>query len=331
MTAGTLKKHKKLFIVLALILVFILTFVTTFMIIANIGKKKLRDSLLSDEKFDKVGNIIDDDVIEYNGKHYYYNEDLINILLIGVDKKDFTGEERGQADALYLISLDTKTDKVNILGISRNTLADIDVLDLEGEAFGTEHKQICLAYAYGGNDTDSSENCVRAVSRLLYGVPINNYYTLHMKSIAEIVDSVGGVKVKIPEDTSSPDFINKRGQTVTLKGESAINFLRMRGESNAPRLERHKEFIASFVDSAKKATLKDLTLPVKVYNKLSKAAITNIDSSSFVYLASKALDLDVKILNIAGQSGLDGQYETFEVDEDQLKELVINSFYKIKN
>lgn len=323
-------KHKKLIIVLAVILAFILTFVATFFIMVKVGEARLRKNLVTDETVETSEDLSQDEAVYYNGKAHYYNKDLVNILLIGVDREAESKTDQGQADALYLVSVDTERNNVNIMSISRNTLTDVDILDSQGDVYGTEREQICLAYSYGKTDVSSSENCTKAVSNLLYGVPISGYYTIHMSSIGDIVDAVGGVTVTIPKDANEGCFYDRLGQTVTLKGEEAVTYLRMRGDSNAPRLERHKAFIGSFVNSAKTAVKNDLTLPFKMANKLSKEAVTNIDTSSVVYLATKALNWKLNFLSIEGKSGFDGQYETFEADEEKLQELVLNSFYNVK-
>lgn len=294
----------------------------------KIGEIKLRNELSqngedfsSDEAYGTEADAY------YNGKAYYYNKELINILCIGVDKYNKADKSDHQADALYLLSLDTTNKKVNIISISRNTLADIDVYDMNGEFLSTEKSQICLSYVYGIDDKDSSSLTVKSVSRLLYDLPISGYYTLFMDSIADIVDSVGGVSVKISEDLTnlSPNW--KNGTTVKLNGKEAMSFLQHRGETNQPRFERQKQFIAGFLSSAKSAVLKDISLPIDIYNRLSKKTVTNIKSSSVVYFASELVKADFQMHSLPGDSGFDGTYETFEVDESALYEKVLDVFY----
>ena len=329
MIAKTLK-HKKLIITLAIILIFIITFITAFFIILKIGEYKLKNSLIADEKINLSDDFDYSADVYHNGKAYNYNDNLINILLIGVDKYTFLRDSQGQADALYLISLDTEKNNVNIFSISRNSITDVDIFDADGKYYASEKKQICLSYSYGKTDEQSSENCVKSVSRMFYGIPINSYYTLYFDAIADIVDSVGGVSVTLNEDLPKAFPDNKKGDKLLLKGADAIKYLRARGDSNAPRLERQKEFISEFVNSAKKAALKDLSLPVDMFNKLKKESVTNIDATSVAYLASKAVSSDFSILSVDGKSGFDGTYETFEVDEDKLYEQVLKAFYKEK-
>lgn len=321
------KSKKKLIIILSVVLSVILVLVSAFFITLKIGEMKLRKNLVANETIKNEDDSLSDNAVYHNGKAYYYNENLINLLLIGVDRESNSTAKNGQADALYLVSVDTKQDKVKILGISRNTLCKMNVYGSDGKPYGTEDAQICLAYAYGNDDVTSSENCASAVSNLLFNIPVNGYYTIYFDSLSKIVNMVGGVRVTVPADTLDPQFANIKGKSAVLDGTKAISFLRMRNDSNAPRVERHKEFISGFINSAKSAVKKDLSLPVKIANKLSSESVTNIDVSGMLYLATEALNWDIEFINISGEYSIEGDLEIFTVDEEKLKDTVIDNFY----
>ncbi len=320
-------KHKKLIIVLSVILAFIVTLASTFFIIVKVGEARLKKNLVSGESLEAAEDGFDENAVYHNGKPYYYNDSLINILFIGVDKNIDSKHSQGQADALYLFSLDKKKDRVNVVSISRNTLCKVDVLSAEGDIYGNEQKQICLAYSYGNNNEKSSENCVRAVSRLLYNIPINGYYTLHLNSISDIIDAVGGVTVKIPEAFEGSAFSDRLGQTITLKGNETLNYLQVRGDSNAPRVERHKAFIKSFAASAKAAVKKDVSLPFDIIKQLGNDAVTNIDVTSAVYLGTDALNWKMDFANVEGEYSIENGLEVLRVNEQALKNTVMDVFY----
>ena len=308
----------------------VLLITAAFFIIIKKGESKLRNPSLNNSAglpADDGAEIPEDADAYYEGKAYNYNDRLINILLIGVDRVSPGSNEKHQADALYLVSLNTDTDSVNILPISRNTVTDVDSYDINGDFFATSKQQICLAYTYGSDDKMCSENTVKAVSDFLYGIPVSGYYTIFMNSLEEIVDSVGGVPVTVTEDMTAVDPRFKKGASLTLTGDNALAYLRYRNDSNAPRLERQKAFISSFITQAKKACLKNLSLPVKMYDKLASNTVTNISASSAAYLATEAIGADFNMLGIEGESGNDGSYETFTADESALHKLLIENFY----
>ncbi len=318
-------KHKKPIIVLSVILAFTITFVATLIIMIKTGENKLRNE--EDAIRGTAVNQEDDETVYHNGKAYIYNDKLINILLLGVDKNSDSSKTQGQADALYLASINTDDSTVKVVSISRNTFCLTDVLDASGKSFGEQEQQICLAYAVGNNDVNASENCVRAASRLLYNIPINGYYTIFMDSVSDIVNSVGGVTVKIPSDTENPTFADRRGETVTLKGNEALVFLKMRGESNGPRMERQKEFMTSFLSSARQAVKKDIRLPFKTASKLADESVTSIAFDSVLYLATEGLNSSFSFVNIEGEYSIKDELEIFTPNEEQLRNLVINNFY----
>ncbi len=320
-------KHKKLIIILSLILVFCITLVSSFFIIVKLGEIRLKNSLVSAEKVKDGDSEEKFDVVYHKGKKYKYNDDLINILLIGVDADNKDKKYQGQADALYLVSTDNKNNKVKIISISRNTMCNFGMIGIDGEAYSTEYGQICLAFAYGNDDIQSSENCVNAVSDLLYSVPINGYYTLYLDAIAELVDSVGGVEVAIDKNDVDTKFYNSNKKSIVLDGKTAYSYVQARGNSNAPRVTRHKKFITGFLDSAKKSIAKDLSLPFKLADKMKKYSVTNIDITSGVYLATEALDWDMEFVNIKGEYGMEEGWETYIVDDADLKDIIIGNFY----
>ncbi len=322
------KTHKKIIKIICIVLACVLALVGMVFAFIKIGEIRLRESLsfTDSELTDQNAYGEDYDVI-HNGKGYNYNENLINILCIGVDKHNKQSKNDSQADAIYLLSLDTDANKLNALAISRNTLADIDIYDMNDEFLSTDRAQICFSYVYGKDDEHSSYLTSKAVSRLLYDIPINSYYTIFTDAIDELVNSVGGVKVKIPEDMGDVSSKWKKGATVTLNSEDALRFIQFRKESNAPRIERQKIFINSFISSAKSAFAKDITLPLDLYRTLAKNSVTNIDIAQVSYLATEMANAEYKMHSISGKNGSDGNYETFQIDEEKLYEQVLNLFY----
>lgn len=329
MTAGPIK-HKKLIIALSIILIFILTFAATIFIIIKIGENRLKNDLLADEKIELSDDYDYSADVYHNGKAYYYNDEIVNVLILGIDKYTDRKKSQGQADAIYLASINTEAKQVNIFAISRNTLADVDVFGADGNYYATENQQICLSYAYGKSDEQSSLNCAKSVSRLFFGIPINAYYTVYLDAVSDIVKAIGSVEVTLNEELPAVFPNNRKGDKVVINGDNALEYLRARGESNAPRLERQKEFLSKFISLAKSKTAKDLSLPVNIYKKIAKRAATNIDVSSVAYMASQLVNAKISTINIEGVSGFDGKYETFEADEEKLYSLVLERFYVAK-
>lgn len=94
----------------------------------------------TDQSQDMIPEAVEwqDDWISYQGQVYDYNEDILTFLFMGIDKNDETvqkvaeGTEGGQADALFLMVMDSHDQTVDIIGINRNTMTTIDMYDEQG-------------------------------------------------------------------------------------------------------------------------------------------------------------------------------------------------------
>ena len=151
--------HKKLIITLSVVFAVIAGIISAYFIILKVGEVKLRKRLDAENaKLPVSGEDVlpDDADAYYNGVAYNYNEKLINILLIGVDREKPGASDKHQADSLFLISLDSGKKSVNVISISRNTLCNVDSYDINGNYFATEKQLLCLAYTYGNDDKRSS-------------------------------------------------------------------------------------------------------------------------------------------------------------------------------
>lgn len=86
-----------------------------------------------------------------------------HILCMGVDKsvpmseRDPLTGSIGQADVVYLISVDTRTAEISLLAIPRDTMVEIEKYDSNLNYLGREMGQICIQYAYADGMTKSCE------------------------------------------------------------------------------------------------------------------------------------------------------------------------------
>ncbi|MBR1932024.1 MAG: LCP family protein, partial [Lachnospiraceae bacterium] len=276
--------------------------------------------------------------IRYKGVHYRYNSDVLTFLFMGIDKmtevkaaKD--GIDGGQSDALFLLVLNPHTMQASIIGINRDTMTDIDVYSKTGSYMGTTKGQICLQHGYGDGGKESCERTQNTVSKLFYNLPIHGYCAINMGAIPLINDAVGGVEVKVLEDVINSNL--KEGQTVTLKGQQAYQYLHNRDTrsdfSAGRRLERQKQYLSAYAATAITKMKQDITLPVKIYTTISKYMVTDISVDEVSYLATQALDYkfgsDV-IYSLEGETLIGEKFEEFYPDETALYELILQVFYE---
>lgn len=283
----------------------------------------------------------DDDYIIYDGHKYKYNKNVTTILFAGIDKE--TSEHRegvvgtgGQADSIFVLSLNTDTGKYTMYNVSRDSMVDVNICDTAGNFKGTERMQICLAHSYGDGGDTSNDNLKRSVSRLFFGIPVNAYMSVDLDVIPILNDAVGGVNVNVIEDLSSYDPALKKGANVTLKGEQAEIYVRSRDvsggvEQNELRMERQKSYIDSFINQTIQLTKNDPTTPISLYNSISDYCKTDIDAAKITYLSSlfvtNGFSSDENIVKVPGQAVMGEKYAEYNVDNDKFFEEILNTYY----
>lgn len=341
------KKEKKklspfhIFIILLVILGILLAgAASAFFVLRMRGEKELQKSSTEEELTAPADAELEDEkYVVYKGQRYCYNENVINILFMGIDKSiqetgiDTIGEN-GQADALFIASIDKQTGHVSLVNISRDAMVDVNKYNVEGQYLGTEKLQVCLAYAYGDGREKSCLNTAASVSRLLYGIPIQAYAAIDYAAISILNDAVGGVTVEVLEDLPGAYPALYAGQTVTLSGEQAHSYVRSRDtavlDSNNSRMNRQRQYLTSFISKALDETRADISLPITLYQAVSEYMVTDISSSEVTYLASMVLQKGLStedMKSVPGEVTQGEQYAEFIPDEDALFELILDVFY----
>ena len=199
-----------------------------------------------EDSIEESSEIWEEGWIRYNGKIYAYNEDILTFLFMGIDKntevKEVENTKGGQADALFLLVLDTKTKEAEMIGINRDTMTDIMVYGDYGAYIKSTNAQIALQHAFGDGGKNSAEYTVDAVSKLMYQLPIHGYCALNMVAIPVVNDAVGGVEVTCLEDLTKYDGTLVKNENITLMGKSSFWYVKVRDvnefNSNGSRLDR---------------------------------------------------------------------------------------------
>ena len=340
---------RKIKIVVAVLLLLVLFGVIAFLGMEMLGKSAMLEK--SDEavemtapESEEVEIEEDGQVITYEGQKYVYNENITSVLCMGVDKSDIEDNqdkigEAGQADMLMLAILDTKSGEVKLWNISRDSMTDVDVFNVNGEYVKTEKMQACLAFAYGDGSHESCENTVRAVSRLLYGMPIQSYAVLDMDAIQPLNDAIGGVEVTIHEDDILPAKF-KPGTTVLLKGKDVKSYVQSRRtempdepiDSNNNRMARQRQYMMNFIQKAMQMTKEDISTPITLFNiaREGNHIITNLNVSRVAYLStivSKVNFTEESFQKVPGEVVDGGKYAEYHVDDEALYQMILDTFY----
>lgn len=336
---------KVLLIIVIVLLSLCLVAVATYFTLDYFGKKNLENSQLPvmdmrGENDQSDYELVDAKTVRYKGKTYIFNENIKNILFLGVDSTDDANKTgtriRHQADVIVLCSIDEKSQKVRLINISRETMADVQMFTANGDYVGMQKQQIALSYSYLDGKEKSSQNTVQAVSDLFYGLPIHAYCTLMINAVQPINDAIGGVDVVVPIDMRNVNSRFVKGNKVHLQGNMVMQFLRSRSSlsdsTNDARIERHKIYVKSFIPAAIKKTRKDILLPLELYNMLRDYIVTDISPDKIVHLTKQALKLDIddNMINLPGKSVKGEIFMEKHLDEKAFYELVLDNFYTVE-
>jgi stage V sporulation protein T len=138
--SGDNKKKKLLLVIIFLVILLALGFLLKFLFAEP---EPEWDDDLSQETLN---------TITYEGKQYRYNNDLVNILFLGIDNTDMlvgneVPGEAGQSDCIMLLTLDKSKKEARIMQIPRDTMTEVDIYDTAGNYNTTVTEQIATQYA----------------------------------------------------------------------------------------------------------------------------------------------------------------------------------------
>lgn len=295
------------------------------------------NGLSSVRKAGAVSNSQESNTIEYQGSVYSYNDHLSNYLFMGIDTTEEVSsyqsqQDAGQADAVFLVSMDRVTENIEALMIPRDTITEIEIFNPSGKSLGMTQNHINIQYAYGDGKEGSCELMEKAVSSLLGDVPIQGYCSMNMEGIPIMTDLVGGIQVVVPNDTLedvNPEF--QEGAIVTLTGENAEQFVRYRdiniSQSAITRQERQKVYMNAFVEKAQKKAEADASFITDLYNEIQPYTVTNMGNDVFAKLLAAVAKGSVDTATVPGEAVEGENFDEYHVNEEELKILILEMFY----
>ena len=258
-------------------------------------------------------------------------------MFMGIDTREQIQEYEtrdgvGQADAIYLLSLNRKEKTIKALAIPRDTMTAIRVIGLDGSDAGKTVNHINLQYAFGDGKTKSCELMKEAVSNLLYGVPIQGYCSMNMDGIAIAAKAIGGVEVVVPNDTlEKVDPRYAKGAKVTITEANDEQFVRYRdteiSQSALGRMERQIAFLEAFASKSKDMSQQDQNFAANLLEDLDGYVVTNIGADMYLKLLESSYEKE-DIHTLPGEGVAGESFDEYHVDEDQLYALVLQMFYK---
>ncbi|MCR4704642.1 MAG: LCP family protein [Lachnospiraceae bacterium] len=281
------------------------------------------------------------DCIFYNGKYYRYNDDILTFLIMGIDQRSKevklqkSGFDAGSADALFLAVLNPHTQRLQIVGINRNTMADVEIYDEHFNYVETIKTQICIQHGFLDGGESSCKLTEKAVSKYMYDLPISGYCAVNMKAVGDINDAIGGVTLEILDDMTWYDPTLKKGETIHLSGKQAYVYTTRRKvnewASADKRYARQRQYLKTFVKQAKEKIKENPSLVPTLYDEMQPYMTTDVSIDKAVYLSILASGFDFSgsdIIHFDGKIVLEDGFEAFYADEVARFQKTLDIFFE---
>ena len=274
----------------------------------------------------------------FDGSWYRQRDDLETILLLGLDQMEQPQSADGyrndmQADFLLLLVIDEGQRNCQMLQLNRDTMTEIPILGVAGDEAGSFTGQLALAHTYGSGKADSCFNAAKAVSDLLYGVPVDHFVSMTMDGVARINDLAGGVTVRIEDDFSQVDPSLTEGSQICLSGSQALTYVRARGgmgdSSNLQRMRRQRTYMQALYEKVKTCVEEDENFMTEAAARLSDCMVSDYTANQLAALGNLLSACSMgEILPLEGSAKQGKEFMEFYVDEEALQQTVITLFYE---
>lgn len=199
-----------------------------------------------------------------------------NIAIFGVDSRSDSYGKGNRSDCIIIASINKETHDVKLTSVYRDTYVQIEGHGLD---------KIAHAYSYG-----EAPLALKTINENL-DLNITEFVTVNFDAVADAVDALGGVKMKITDAETNyiNSYINEISQitgketehitkagTYNLDGVQAVAYSRIRYTSGGDykRTERMRDVIIAMVEKLK---TKSVTQINKIADKILPKVYTNLD------------------------------------------------------
>ncbi len=282
--------------------------------------------------------------INYNGKTYAKNDNVVNIVFLGIDSE----AERGalnHSDMMIVCAVDTATKKAKLITVPRDIWTDISKIDTKtGKITEMIKQRLNTAYLFGGGPNKyGASNAKACIQNFLerkneletpldfaLDIPIPFFVSIDMDGISKITDAVGGIEVTL--DTTIPD-VGKKGKQLTLKGQVAEDYLRDRHNSAGSdfgRTARQRNFMILLAKKIK--SLGAVEMVTKLFEPFKEYGHTDMNIDQAVAFAKLLSSMDIDTIeqlvipNRGGKVGKDEKDVLFDNEADTL-DMLLSIYY----
>lgn len=206
-------------------------------------------------------------------------DDIVNILLFGVDTRDVE-KRKGSADSIIILSVDKTHKKIKLSSIMRDSIVDMQG---QGDMEGLNQDRVNYSFDYGG-----APLTIKTINEN-YEMNIKNFVKVDFIALEKLIDAIGGVPINITAEEVpmangsiseianikkvTPRYIKKAGLQ-NLNGAQAVAYSRIRyvGNMDFERTQRQRTVLTEIFKKLSKTSLSDIP-------KVADAILPNVETS----------------------------------------------------
>lgn len=220
-------------------------------------------------------------------------QEPFSVLLMGIDTGDLGRTEQGRSDTTMVVTINPKEKKSTMISLDRDILTEI-------VGYGTEDK-LNHAYAFGGAK-GGAKMAIDTVENLL-DIPIDNYVSINMRGLKDLIDAVGGIEVDNPFEFTLDGITVPKGH-IKLDSETGLAYARMREEDpegDIGRQRRQREVVEKIVN--KIISLDGISKYRKILDAVKDNVRTDLTWDNMVDIQKKYMPAfkDIDSLQLEGE------------------------------
>lgn len=234
------------------------------------------------------------------------------VLVLGDDRRP--GQDRGNAEAVILVRLDSVASRATILSLPSETIVST--------ASGTEERFTSL-YTKGG-----APSVVQGVEQFT-GLPVNHYVRLDFEGLVHVVDAIGGLYLTVDANVDNSYLGQPASEVVRvpkgyhkLSGVQVLVYLKDRSGKNPAKLRsaRQQQFLTALLGQL--ASTSHLAQLPAIADSISQNMMTDMSMSQLLDMAAtfrKVPKADIFKRSLPGKAVGTGTKKPFIADAAKAK------------
>ena len=190
-----------------------------------------------------------------------YGEHLVNVLLVGQDRRP--GQGRQRSDTMILVSINKSNSTITLTSFMRDQYVQIP---------GYKPNKLNAAYAFGGMQL------LTKTLKLNFGVEIDGIVEVDFNGFENIIDLLGGVNITLTETEAA--HLKLTAGLNRLNGEQALSYARIRSiDSDYARAKRQRTVVMALIEAYKDLPLDEM---LSLMDEILPMVTTNLTNSQIL-------------------------------------------------